>query len=610
MYGWTGRILCVNLSEKKTSVWKYPEEWAVNFLGGRGLAVRILWEFLPKGTDPLSPHNILVLAAGPLTGTSFVNSGKLVVAAKSPLTNGYGDGNIGSWVAVQLRRAGYDAVVIEGKATKPSYIYIEDNSVEILPADDLWGLDTWEAEKRLKEKHGKDSGIVLIGPAGENLVRYATMISQEGRAGGRPGIGAVMGSKKLKAIVVHGTNEVKVREPSRLKKLFTKATMDLKSNPQYSFWLRQGTMMTIEWSQENSVLPTLNFSEGVFDYASNIDGYSMEKIKIDLRSCPYCVMPCGNVVKDYENKPSELDYENVAMLGSNIGLPDLGKIAVLNRLADMYGIDTISLGNVLAFYTECTQKGLIETEKMEWGDYETYKDLVEKIAYRKEEGNLLAEGVMRVSKHLGMNSYKFAMHVKGLEISAYDCHAAPAMALAYGTAAIGAHHKDAWVIAWEVKVNRFSYTREKAAKVIELQNIRGAFFESLATCRLPWVELSLDLKYYLEALEAATGLQYTLDDINMLGERIYTLIRAFWIREYGNWNREYDIPPPRWFEDPLLKGPLRGSKLDTEGYQKLLDYYYELRGWDNNGVPRLSTLRKLGLEFVEPVLAKITSLSE
>ncbi len=609
MYGWTGRILRVNLSEKKTSVWKYPEEWAVNFLGGRGLAVRILWEFLPKGTDPLSPHNILVLATGPLTGTSFVNSGKLVVATKSPLTNGYGDGNIGSWVAVQLRKAGYDAVVIEGKATKPSYIYIEDNSVEILPADDLWGLDTWEAEKRLKEKHGKDSGIVLIGPAGENLVRYATMISQEGRAGGRPGIGAVMGSKKLKAIVVHGTNEVKVREPSRLKKLFTKATVDLKSNPQYSFWLRQGTMMTIEWSQENSVLPTLNFSEGVFDYASNIDGYSMEKIKIDLRSCPYCVMPCGNVVKDYENKPSELDYENVAMLGSNIGLPDLGKIAVLNRLADMYGIDTISLGNVLAFYTECTQKGLIETEKMEWGDYETYKDLVEKIAYRKEEGNLLAEGVMRVSKHLGMNSYKFAMHVKGLEISAYDCHAAPAMALAYGTAAIGAHHKDAWVIAWEVKVNRFSYTREKAAKVIELQNIRGAFFESLATCRLPWVELSLDLKYYLEALEAATGLQYTLDDINMLGERIYTLIRAFWIREYGNWNREYDIPPPRWFEDPLLKGPLRGSKLDTEGYQKLLDYYYELRGWDNNGVPRLSTLRKLGLEFVEPVLAKITSLS-
>ena len=608
MHGWTGQILRIDLSKQKTSTWKYPEDWAVKFLGGRGLAARILWEFLPRGADPLSPSNLLVLATGPLTGTSFVNSGKLVVAAKSPLTNGYGDGNIGSWAAVQLKRAGYDAVIIEGRAAKPSYIYIENGNVEILPADDIWGLDTWRAEKKLRERHGSSNiGLLLIGPAGENLVRYATIISQEGRAGGRPGIGAVMGSKKLKAIVVRGTREVKVKEPSRLRNLFSKAASDLKSNPQYSFWLRQGTMMTIEWSQENSVLPTFNFREGVFDYAGNIDGYAMEKIKIDLRSCPYCAMPCGNVVQDYESKPSELDYENVAMLGSNIGLPDLSKIAVLNRLADMYGIDTISLGNVLAFYTESTQKGLTGTEKIEWGDYETYRDLIEKIAYRREEGDLLAEGVLRMSKRLGAGSHKFAMHVKGLEISAYDCHAAPAMALAYGTAAIGAHHKDAWVIAWEVKVDRFSYAREKAAKVVELQNIRGAFFESLTVCRLPWVELGLDLKYYLEALEAATGLQYTLDDVNVLGERIYTLIRAFWIREYGNWSREYDMPPPRWFEDPLLRGPLRGSKLDREGYQKLLDYYYELRGWDSNGIPRISTLRKLDLGFVERELAGITS---
>ena len=323
MQGWTGFFLKVNLTNSEAKPEQYREDLAMNFLGGRGFAIKILWDTLKQGTDPLSPENKLIFATGPLTGIGLPNSGKLVIASKSPLTGGYGDGNSGSWAAVNMRKAGYDAIVIEGKASSPVILHVKDQTVEFLDAKDLWGKSSFEVDEQLRRKYSKLAGILSIGPAGENLVKFATVVSQNGRAGGRPGMGAVMGSKNLKAIVVEGTKQISLAYPQEMKKLAVDGYKELLTKPLYSFWKRQGTMSTVEWCQENSCLPTFNYRQGVFDKAESINGFTMEKLKVSNRGCPQCNMTCGNVVKDSEGKDSELDYENVVMLGSNIGLGEL-----------------------------------------------------------------------------------------------------------------------------------------------------------------------------------------------------------------------------------------------------------------------------------------------
>ncbi len=605
MFGWGGRILRIDLSKGRFIVQSLDPSLAQNYIGGRGFAVKTLWDELPPGIDPLSPLNKLILAVGPLTALPIPNSGKLLVASKSPLTNGYGDGNIGTWLAIHMRRAGIDMVIIEGKAEKPTYLYIENKGdefrVDFNSAEDLWGLDTFTTEDRLKKIHGSDVGMVLIGPAGERLVRFATIVAQKGRSGGRPGMGAVMGSKNLKAIVMRGHGDVKVADPM-LRKIGVDAIVATKSKPNYPFWMRQGTTSTVEWAQEASVLPTYNYTEGQFDDYEKIGGFSVERNKIMTRSCPQCVMACGHVVKDAENEPAELDYENIAMLGSNLGIGDLAKVARLNRIADMMGMDTISLGSTLGFAMEASEKGLLKGG-IEWGDYERAVEVAMDIALQRTElGRLLGKGVRAASMELGPETAEFAMHVKGLEISAYDCHAAPGMALAFSTSPIGAHHKDAWLISWEVQRGRFDYSREKAEKLVEMQNIRGGLFETIVTCRFPWVEVGLELDWYFRLFKAATGMDMDMEILNTINNRIYTLIRAFWIREYGHWDRAYDTPPLKWFKRSLSRGPLKGAKLDYDGYQRLLNWYYELRGWDEGGIPRKETLERLGLNFVIPQL--------
>lgn len=600
MYGWSGRILKVDLSNSKSVIKKLDGGDALNFIGGRGLAIKLLWDNLPLGVNPFSPDNILILSVGPLTGLPLPSSGKLVVATKSPLTFGYGDGNIGSVAALQMKMAGFDAVMIRGVSENPCILFINDDGIEMADADALWGLDTFKVESRLKEIYGKDAGIISIGPAGERLIRYANVISQRGRAGGRPGIGAVMGSKRLKAIVIKskGKRTPRLSDPEALKALGSEAYREILDKPNYDFWMRQGTMATIAWSQSNGVLPSFNFREGVFDMADRIGGDAMESIKVSQRGCPNCNMICGNVVEDSNGMEVELDYENVAMLGSNIGLSDLKKVAYLNRLADEYGLDTISLGNSIGFAIESSEKGLIE-EKIEWGDFQAIENVVNAIVEKRGVGSILALGVKKASEKIGAESWRWAMHVKGLEISAYNCHSTPGMALAYATSPIGAHHKDAWVIAWEVAVDRKSYGEEKVDKVIELQRIRGGLFEYLTACRLPWVEVGLELNWYPRLFKSATGIEFSLEGMYTIADRIYTLIRAFWIRELGsNWSHELDMPPHRWFNDPPTKGPSKNSKLDYERYLNMLHLYYEKRGWNREGIPTKTTLEKSGLDYV------------
>lgn len=620
MKGWWGRILRVDLTDNKVWVQEYSEEVAKNFIGGRGLAAWILWNEA-KNVDPLGPDNKLIFASGPFNGLPTPSGGKMVIAAKSPLTGGYGDGNLGTMATVHLRKAGYDALVVEGKAKKPVYIYIEDDNVSILSAEGLWGKTTFETEKELKEIHGKNVGVLSIGPGGENLVKYAVVISQEGRAAGRPGMGAVMGSKKLKAVVIKGTKEIPVADKEKLRGLSQEAYNAILNSPGYPFWHRQGTMAAVEWTNENSALPTRNFSDGIFEFARSIDGFTMEGMKVKQRGCPYCNMPCGNVVLDADGQESELDYENVALLGSNLGIGKLNEVSVLNRIADEMGLDTISLGNTIGFMMELKEKGILKNEDApEFGDFKKAKQLALDIAYRRGElGNLAAEGVKAISEKVGGKD--IAMHVKGLEVSGYNCFIYPAMALAFGTTAIGAHHKEAWVIAWEIgtapiegekaqKVEyNITYDPEKAAKVIELQRLRGGLFEMLTACRLPWVEIGLSLDYYPKLIEAITGVKYTWDDLYKAADRVYALMRAYWVREFnGNWSREMDYPPERWFKEGLKSGPYKGQHLDKEKYDALLSEYYKLRGWSEKGIPKKETLKDLGLKFVIPELEKVTKL--
>lgn len=336
----------------------------------------------------------------------------------------------------------------------------------------------------------------------------------------------------------------------------------------------------------------------------------MEEIKVANRGCPQCNMTCGNVVEDSNRQQVEIDYENVVMLGSNIGLGNLRQIAALNRLADELGLDTISLGNVLAFAMEASEKNLI-AKKVSWGKFKEIKDLINDVAYREGLGSVLAEGVFSFANKIDRGASDWAMQIKGLEITAYDCHAAPLMALSYGTSSVGAHHKDAWVLAWEVNNDRESYSEEKVEKLIETQRLRAGVFESLVLCRFPNTSVGLELEWYPKFLSAATGIELPWVTLNHLSDRIWNLIRAFWVREFGtNWTKQMDFPPTRWFKEPLSKGPFEGSTLDSEKYDTMLTKYYLKRGWDKRGIPKKSTLKKLGLSYVVNQLDSYVQLSE
>ncbi len=404
MKGWNGRFLRVDLTKGKLIRQEYPEDLAKRFMGGRGFAVKLLWDELEPGTDPLGPENILIFAVGPYTGFNVPNSGKMVVAAKSPLTGGYGDGNLGTMASPNMRKAGLDAIIVTGKAKKPSYLWVEDDEAEIVDASDLWGLDSYEAERRLKKKHGAASGALLIGPSGENLCRIATIVSQEGRAGGRPGIGAVMGSKNLKAVVIHGTKELQAADKPALDKLGKEGFQSILKRDNYKHWKAQGTMATVEWCQAAGTLPTRNFSEGVFEHSKEIDGNTMEAQTIKQRGCPNCNMTCGNVILDTNGEESELDYENVVMLGSNIGVGDLKQVGRLNRMCDMLGLDTISAGSAVAFAMEASEKKLVKGLNLKWGDFEGAQKMLEDMAYMRDQGATFGLGVKKAAEKIGEGS--------------------------------------------------------------------------------------------------------------------------------------------------------------------------------------------------------------
>ncbi len=598
MYGWTGNILRIDLTSKKAKKETFDEAFAQKWVGGRGFASKILFDELKPGIDPLGPDNKFIVSVGPIAGIPAPNTGKTVVAAKSPMTGGYGDGNLGTRFTEQIRKAGFDALIVEGRADRPTILYIEDDKVEFLAADEVWGKGTYETNAWIYSKYGKSVGVLNIGQGGENMVRFAVVRSLEGRAGGRPGMGAVMGSKRLKAIVVKGSKPIPQVDQEGMKKLGAADLRKVHDLDQQSGWSIQGTNGVLAWCNEVAALPVRNFRKTHHPDAWKVDGERLNNARVATYGCPNCTMRCGIAIHDHEGREAELDYENVGLLGPNLEIFDLPQVGSLNYLCDDYGVDTMSGGCVMSFYADAIDHGAISGD-FRFGDAEKAKEVLRRIAYREGEiGNLLAEGTLRASKVIGKGSEAYAMQVKGLELAAYNCKFIPGMALAFGVSPIGAHHKESWIISFEIKqTSRDSYGPEKAQKVIELQRIRGGLFESIVSCRFPWIELGWDIKNYPLYFNKITGLNWDVDNFWTLADRIYSTIKLFWLREYPQTDRKRDYPPAVWFDPANVdtEGPIAGKHLEYDKYDGLLQHYYDIRGYDKRGIPTEATLARLGL---------------
>jgi aldehyde:ferredoxin oxidoreductase len=598
VYGWTGNILRINLTTKTVKKETYSEEFARTWVGGRGFAVKILYDELKPGIDPLGPDNKFVVAVGPLAGIPAPNTGKTVVAAKSPLTGGYGDGNLGTRITEHLRRCGYDVLIVEGRADAPTYIYLQDDEVSLLPANEIWGKGTYATHDWLYQKYGRAAGILSIGQAGETLSLYAVVRSLEGRAGGRPGMGAVMGSKNLKAIVAKGNKPIPQADPQGMKSLGAGDLKKVGDIDKQSGWSKQSTNGVLAWCNEVAALPVRNMRKTHHPDAWKVDGERLNNARVATYGCPNCTMRCGIAIHDHEGRESELDYENIGMLGPNLEIFDLEQVGSLNYMCDDYGFDTISAGATLAFYADAIDRGDTQGD-FKFGDAERAKELLTLASRREGVGNLIAQGSLRMARRFGRGSENYAMQVKGLEMAAYNCKFCPGMALSFGTAPIGGTHKEAWVITYELnQAKRESYGPEKAAKVMELQRIRGGLFEFLTACRFPWVELGWGLENYTVYFNKITGLNWTLDDFWKTSDRIYALIKLFWLRENPAIDRTFDYPPGVWF-DPAnadTEGPIAGKILERDKYDSLLQHFYDLRHWDRRGIPTRKLTGILGLE--------------
>ena len=598
MYGWTGNILRVNLTTGTAKTETYTEEFARTWVGGRGFAIKILYDELKPGIDPLGPDNKFIVAVGPIAGIPAPNTGKTVVAAKSPLTGGYADGNLGTRITEHLRRCGFDVLIVEGRAAAPSYIAIEDDKVSILPAGEVWGQGTYVTHDWLYKKYGRAAGVLSIGQAGEVMSRYAVVRSLEGRAGGRPGMGAVMGSKNLKAIVAKGTKPIPQADVPGMKALGAGDLKKVGDMDKKSGWSRQSTNGVLAWCNEVAALPVRNMRRSHHPDAWKVDGERLNNARVATYGCPNCTMRCGITIHDREGRESELDYENIGMLGPNLEIFDLDQVGSLNYMCDDFGFDTISAGGTLAFYADAIDRDHT-TGDFKFGDAERAKELLRLAARREGVGDMIADGSLRMARKFGHGSESYAMQAKGLEVAAYNCKFCPGMALAFGTAPIGGTHKEAWVITYELnQTKRESYGPEKAAKVVELQRIRGGLFEMLTACRFPWVELGWGLENYPIYFNKITGLNWTLDDFWKTSDRVYALIKLFWLREMPDITRRFDDPPGAWF-DPAnadTEGPIAGKILERDKYDGLLQHFYDMRQWDKRGIPTRTLIGTLGLE--------------
>jgi aldehyde:ferredoxin oxidoreductase len=605
MNGYGGNILRVNLTTGKIAKEPTPAEVARDYIGGRGFGAYFLFHEVPQHADPLGPENKLIISSGPFSGLMIPGAGKCDFTTKSPLTGGYASASLGGHFTAEMKYAGLDSIILEGISPKPVYLFIDDNKIELRDATPYWGRKTVDLEKEFKEKFGEEFQVAVIGPGGENGVSYACVNHDYGRQAGRGGVGTVMGAKKVKAILVHGTRSVDVADLEAYRKAGMAIFKACKDAEGLKPWQSYGTTIVTSWCDEVGALPTRNFSAGSFEGAKTLYGpYMREQIVVTDKGCFGCPSPCGKYsrMKRYSTNVEGPEYETIGMMGSNLGIADIQDVAQANLLADDLGIDSISAGGSIGWAMECYEKGLLTKEDtggldLKFGNVQAVFTLIEQIAYRQGLGALLAQGVKIASQKLGKGSEKFAIHVKGMEQSAYATHNATAMLLAYMTCDVGAHHNRSWAITYDLQVGRDLVVPEKVARVIWLQNFRP-MFDVLGACRLQWVELSIERDLYVPALEAVTGVRRTWEDMEKVGERIWNLTRLFWARENEGFDRTWDLPAQRFYTDPPETGATAGQITRFEDVQRLLDMYYEQRGWSNDGLPTRSTLERLGLAAI------------
>lgn len=611
--GYVGRIAFIDLTKKKYHVEPLNMTWARLYIGGKGVAARYLLEYLPPGVDPLAPENLLIVMTCPANGVMAPASPKYPVVTKSPLTGYWLDSHSGGAVGVELKYAGFDGLIITGRAEEPTYIYIDDGTIEFRPAKHLWGRTISETRRAIKEELGDPQVKVLsIGPAGEKLVRFA-LIDSEGRQHGRGGAGAVMGSKNLKAIAVRGTGKVEIADPKEFERVVKEMEeLDIFKNPEAEFGIKWGSISLGWFTNEAGALPTRNFQTGSFEGWSGIDANAVAAVRVKRAACRQCPIGCHNWIYIAKGKYAGTltegpEYETAALLGANLGISDIGALAKLNYLADELGLDTISLGGVLGWAAELYERGIITREdtgglEVRFGNDDVFVMLTEAIAYRKGDfANLLAEGTRRACEKLGRNSCRYAVHVKGLELPAYDPRAAPAMGLSYAVADRGGDHLRSWPIGPEVlgrywlgakpiTIERWS-PENKAIIVVQQEHQYAAKF-ALGVCDF----CCWDNERMSRLLYAITGFE-EYKDVRMFelaGERIVNLIRVFNVRE--GMSSKDDVLPPRIHEDPHISGPTKGRVLPREWFEKMKREYYSIRGWDENGRPTRETLKRVNVD--------------
>ncbi|MFW9874775.1 MAG: aldehyde ferredoxin oxidoreductase family protein [Candidatus Thorarchaeota archaeon] len=592
------QLLKINLSDEKISVNPLDNEIYKKFLGGRGLGIKIFSDNISKGIDPLGEKNLLIFSVGPLTGSSTPTSGRFSLVTKSPLTNTIFHSNSGGYWGPFFKRCGYDCLYLSGKFNDENkgYILIEGvDKVEIKDANNLWGLKTLETIKKLKQAEGTNCQVLTIGPAGENLVKFASIMNQGHRAFGRGGVGAIMGSKNLKAIVVkNGKKQFPIKDKVYMKKLNIVARDKIQVVPTTSQGLALlGTAALVKVINLFGMFPIENFQSAFIDLKKIdlISGESLrEKFMVKNEGCYNCVIKCGRVTDTGEMSGKGPEYESLWALGPALGIFNLKEIIHANYLCNEYGLDTISTGSTIACAMELQQNKIIDDPVMKFGNEKILSETIEKIALRKEIGNELAEGSLRLSERY--NTLGLAMQVKGLEIPAYDPRGAFGHALNYAVSSRGACHLTGFLIALEILgipklIDRFSISGK--SDLLMLKQNQSAVEDSLVICK--FVGYALGFEFQVRFLSTILDRKISITDLITIGERIYTLERLFNLKE--GFTKEDDILPPRFLKDPLNEGPSKGRIVPLE---QLLRDFYKVRQWDENGVPSDELLERLSIK--------------
>ena len=615
MNGWTGKILRVDLTRGVITKEDLNMEWARDYVGTRGLATRYLYEEMDPAVDPFSPENKLILSTGPLTGTGASTASRYAVVTKGPLTGAITGSNSGGHWGPELKFAGYDMVILEGQSPEPVYLWIYDDDVQLVSAKDLWGKTVWETEEWIRNDTGvPDCVIASIGPAGENLVRFASIMNDLHRAAGRSGVGAVMGAKKIKAVAVRGTGGVAVASPMAMMKAIWEQRSKLGSdNPGVEGMQKYGTLEIMGIINETGGLPTRNHQETQFEGEENINGEAVTNDRLlSNKACFSCTIACGRVPhlpgdaaekfmvtthpRNWKMAAEGPEYETAWALGAECGVGDLDALIKASWLCNDLGVDTISMGATISAAMELYEKGLISKKEagmeINFGSGEALVALVEKTSYREGIGDELAEG----SKLMGIKFGDPGVHMgsKGQEFPAYDPRTYNGMALGYATNTRGADHLRNFTPGAEVFGSPYKLdpgaTEGKAELVISLQN-ENSIHDSTGLCM--FISAGNDLEDIRKLLAAATGISYTADDMNRIGERIWNLERMFNLR--AGLTKADDSLPER-----ILKGAILGDDNPAKGrvakLDQMLPEYYSLRGWDVDGLPEDDKLVELGLK--------------